>query len=89
MASYKILWKKSVERDLRKIPKKFVYRIFEVVRELSENPFPGDVRKITGSKNLYRLRVGEYRIIYEVDTENGVITIFHVRHRKDIYKTLR
>ena len=63
MESFKILWKKSAIKDLEKIPSKIVRRIIEIVESLSENPFPRGVRKIIGTENFFRIRVGDYRIM--------------------------
>ncbi|MEW6042303.1 MAG: type II toxin-antitoxin system RelE/ParE family toxin [Elusimicrobiota bacterium] len=61
-------------------------RILDAIESLAENPFPIQSRKMKGSESSYRLRVGDYRVIYQVDTENKIVTIYHVRHRKDAYK---
>ncbi|MEW6687153.1 MAG: type II toxin-antitoxin system RelE/ParE family toxin [Candidatus Edwardsbacteria bacterium] len=71
---------------LYKIDLKYISRILDAIKNLAENPFPIQSRKMRGSESSYRLRVGNYRVIYQVDTENKVVTIYHVRHRKDAYK---
>ncbi|MGI6750410.1 MAG: type II toxin-antitoxin system RelE family toxin [Atribacter sp.] len=86
MVLYKILWKKSAEKDLKNIPHKLINRIIEVIDSLSKNPLPPRVRKITGSVNLYRLRIGDYRIIYEVNSNIKNVMIIYIRNRKDVYK---
>ena len=62
----RIEWKKSTRKDLRKLPSLTVDKIIEVVEALAENPFPHGVEKLSGSEYAYRIRVGDYRIIYEV-----------------------
>lgn len=86
MASYEIQWKHSAEKDLRGIDKQYIPRILETVETLSNNPFPSQHRKLHGSESSYRIRIGDYRIIYQVDSENKLIVIYHVRHRKDAYR---
>jgi mRNA interferase RelE/StbE len=86
MGLFRIDTKGSVERDLRRIDRQFIPKIFEAIESLSENPFPHQSRKMTGSESSYRLRVGDYRVIYYVDTEKKIVTIYHARHRKDIYR---
>jgi len=86
MDLFKINPKGSFENDLRKIDRKFIPRILEAIESLSENPFPVQSRKMKGSESSYRLRVGDYRVIYQVDPENKVVTVYHARHRKDVYK---
>jgi len=86
MDSYEIQWKHSVEKDLKKIGPKEASRIIEAVHSLANNPFPPQVRKLRTTERLYRIRVGDYRIIYEVDKELKIVTIYYVRHRKDAYR---
>ncbi len=86
MASYEIQWKHSAEKDLRGIDRQFISRILEAINSLSDDPFPSQHRKLQGSESSYRIRMGDYRVIYQVDIENKIIVIYHVRHRKDIYR---
>jgi mRNA interferase RelE/StbE len=86
MGLFKIDPKRSFEHDLGKIDRQFIPRIIEAIESLSENPFPVQSRKLKGSESSYRLRVGDYRVIYHVDTENKVVTVYNARHRKDVYK---
>jgi len=88
MASYRIAFKPSVERDLRSLPKSIVARIWAGIEKLSDNPFPRQSVKLAGTEKLYRFRVGEYRIVYGVDTKSRKITVHYVRHRKDVYREM-
>jgi mRNA interferase RelE/StbE len=63
-----------------------VDRVVEAVEDLAENPFPHGVDKLSGSQHAYRIRLGDYRVVYEVVTELNLIEIQRVRHRKDVYK---
>ena len=85
MDSYRIDVLKSVDREARKIDKKNLDRIVSKIKSLTKNPFPVQTKKLKGSESSYRLRVGDYRIIYEVDTQYKLVTIFHIRHRKEAY----
>lgn len=85
MASYKLVFKKSVAKDLRPIPKKDVARILERMEALQENPRPVGSEKLSGLER-YRIRQGVYRIIYEVNDEVVVITVVKVAHRKHVYR---
>ncbi|RKX84445.1 MAG: type II toxin-antitoxin system RelE/ParE family toxin [Spirochaetes bacterium] len=86
MDSYNIQWKRSAEKDLRSIDRQYISRILEAVESLSDNPFPVQHCKLYGTNFSYRIRIGNYRVVYQVDSEKKVITVFHVRHRKDIYR---
>ena len=84
MAKYKILVKKSAEKELSKIPKKELLKILDKIKGLSDDPHPAGSIKLTNQEK-YRVRVGNYRILYKV--EDNILTVFIVKigHRKDIY----
>ena len=81
MASYEIRWKGSAKRDLRNIDPQQIPRVIQAVESLVENLFPPQCRKLRGSERDYRIRVGDYRVIYQVDVKTKGVTIYHVRHR--------
>lgn len=66
MASFRIEWRKSTKKDLRRISPGDVSRIVAAVESLGNDPFPSGYAKLSGSERAYRIRVGDYRIIYEV-----------------------
>ena len=84
--AFRIEWKKSTRKDLRKLPAGVVDRIVEAVEGLAENPFPHGTEKLAGSEHAYRIRLGDYRIVYEVVAESKLIEVQRVRHRKDVYR---
>ncbi|HEY5298330.1 MAG TPA: type II toxin-antitoxin system RelE/ParE family toxin [Verrucomicrobiae bacterium] len=84
--AFRIEWKKSTRKDLRKLPSNAADRIIAAVENLAENPFPHGVEKLSGSEHAYRIRLGDYRIVYEVVTESKLVEIQRVRHRKDVYR---
>jgi mRNA interferase RelE/StbE len=88
MTSYKIIFKPSVEKDLRPLPKSIVARVIEQIESLKANPFPHQAVKLSGAERLYRIRVSDYRIVYEVDTKAGLIIIHYIRHRREVYRAL-
>jgi mRNA interferase RelE/StbE len=88
MASYNIIFKPSVEKDLRSLPRPMVARVFERIEALRDDPFPRRSLKLAGAEELYRVRVGDYRVIYAVDKENQQIVVHYVRHRRDAYRQL-
>ena len=89
MGSYEIRWKKSAISDLRKIDKQFVGRIINTVEDLITNPYTAHSKKFKATEHIYRLRIGDYRVVYQVDTNAKAITIYHVRHRKDVYRFMK
>jgi mRNA interferase RelE/StbE len=88
MASYKVIIKPSVYKDLRILPKATARRVIQNIERLHENPKPRQSIKLAGAEHLYRIRVGDYRIIYEIDQEIGGITVIYVRHRQDVYRSV-
>lgn len=88
MASYNIHFKPSVEKDFQSIPKKEASRIFQRIDQLSTKPFPPQSIKLAGTQRTYRLRVGNYRVVYEVVSQDKKILIHYVRHRREVYRSL-
>ena len=87
MAGYSLFQKPSVEKDLHKIPSSVVEKITRKILSLSNEPLPPQSVKLAGSDHYYRLRVGDYRIIYEVDRSQRRITVQYVRHRREVYRS--
>lgn len=85
MAQYKIVVRKSVSKDLKRIPKKDTRRILKAIRALSQDPRPLQSKKLSNEEK-YRLRCGAYRILYEIQDEQLIICIVRVMHRKDVYR---
>lgn len=86
MASFRIEWRKSTKKDLRRIDPVHVARIITAVEGLSLDPFPSGHTKLSGSERAYRIRVGDYRIIYEVFSGVLLIEVVRIGHRRDVYK---
>ena len=85
---YGIVFRASVKKDLRRIPQLIVERLKAVLLSLRDNPFQQGSEKLQGHDHYYRIRVGQYRIIYEVTTEIRIITIIRIAHRKEVYRIL-
>ncbi|MCK4309221.1 MAG: type II toxin-antitoxin system RelE/ParE family toxin [Candidatus Atribacteria bacterium] len=89
MDSYDIQWKRSAEQDLSNIDRKQISRLIKAIESLAINPFPTQYRKLQGTNKLYRIRVGDYRVIYQVATNKNFLTIYYVRHRREAYRKRR
>lgn len=87
MARYRLIFRKSVAKDLRSIPNHDVARILQRIDDLQEDPRPAGSEKLSGQER-YRIRQGVYRIVYEVVDDQLVVTVVKVGHRKDVYKRL-
>lgn len=88
MANYKIEISSTAEKTLRKIPKKDLGKVIETIQILSINPYPPGCRKLSGEDGVYRVRQGNYRIIYEVDDQKITIFVLKIGHRSDVYKKI-
>ncbi len=86
MDSFNLQWKASTKKDLRKLPPHEYSRIVSAVEALALEPFSNGSEKLAGTEHTYRIRVGDYRIIYEVFAGSKIIEIQRVRHRKDVYR---
>ncbi len=87
MANYKVVFKKSVAKDLRNIPNKDVKRILEKIDSLAENPRREGSMKLSGQER-YRIRQGIYRIVYEIFEEEVVVLVVKIAHRSNVYKRI-
>lgn len=85
MASYNLRIKESVSRDLRRLPHRDVRRIAERIGSLRDQPRPPGCEKLSGQEK-YRIRVGAYRILYEVSDADVTVVVVKVGHRKDVYR---
>ncbi|MBE3126363.1 MAG: type II toxin-antitoxin system RelE/ParE family toxin [Acidobacteria bacterium] len=84
MESYKILIKKSAAGELAKISRKDLQKIVRRVRDLEQSPRPSGCRKLSG-KDRYRLRQGDYRIVYTVDDSRRIVEVYKIGNRREIY----
>lgn len=83
---YHVVLRRSARKDIEKLDAQVVQRIWPRLRSLAETPRPPGCRKLTGSRTLWRIRIGDYRIIYEIDDPATLVTITHVRHRRNVYE---
>lgn len=77
---------KPAQKDLDRLPNKIVLKIGLEIKKLSENPFPPNSKKLKFGNNIYRIRIGDYRAVYEFDTLKKLINVVKIRHRKDVYR---
>ena len=85
MEKYKIEIKKSAIKELNSIPQKDIQKIITKIQSLSSNPKPQGCTKLTNRED-YRIRVGNYRIIYSINDDILIIMVIKIGHRKEIYR---
>ena len=88
MPRFDIQLKPSVEKDLRKLPATVIRQVFDAFEKLSKEPSVPPDRKLSGTERTWRRRIGDYRIIYEIDLPNRTVIIHYVRHRRDVYRRI-
>lgn len=83
---YEIYLESSAEKDLRKLPPEQINKIVTKIKSLSKKPYPRGAKKIKDANDFWRIRVGSYRVIYDVIQSSNRINIYKIKHRKDVYK---
>lgn len=86
MPGYKITFARSARKELQALPIDVGERVLVKVESLAENARPAGCKKLSGGMNLWRLRVGQYRIIYKIDDNSRLVDVVVVRHRRDVYR---
>lgn len=83
---YNVLTERRAERDLEDLDHQIFRRVIARIEALADNPPPFGSEKIKGSKSDYRIRVGNWRALYEVDDRNKIVKVFRVKHRREAYR---
>jgi mRNA interferase RelE/StbE len=83
---YEVYLERAAENDLKRLPTTTFHRIISQIKALAENPRPSGCRKLAGSKNDWRIRIGDHRVLYEIDEKVKAVRIMRVRHRREVYR---
>ena len=86
MKSYSVEISTTAEKQLRKLNRVELLRVVGAIQQLAHNPFPHGFRKLTGYDDLFRIRVGTFRVLYSVEKARLVVVVLKVGHRKDVYR---
>jgi mRNA interferase RelE/StbE len=86
--NYSVQFRPGLERDLKRLPRQMLGRVDAVLVGLAENPRPGGCVKLTGATRLWRVRVGDWRIVYEIDDSRRIVDVHFVAHRREAYRGL-
>jgi mRNA interferase RelE/StbE len=84
--SYKVALTSSAAKELQKLPNQVVARIFARIESLASNPRPPGCKKLQGGDREWRIRVGDYRVVYTIDDAGSLVEVTRIRHRKDVYE---
>lgn len=85
MSDYSIRFIRSARKELEALPSTLVQRIFGKIESLADNPRPTGCKKLKGGNELWRIRIGDYRVIYSIHENEVLVEIIAVRHRSDAY----
>ena len=85
MARYELVFRKSVAKDLRALPRQDVRRILSRIRALADDPRPVGCERLSG-RELYRIRQGLYRVVYAIEAARLVVVVIRIAHRRDVYR---
>jgi mRNA interferase RelE/StbE len=86
--SYAVQYRPGVERDMARLPRNTLARIDRAILNLAQNPRPAGSKKLETKNKLYRIRIGDFRIVYEIDDANRIVIIAIVGNRRDVYRRL-
>jgi mRNA interferase RelE/StbE len=86
MMIYKVIIPKPIQKQLDELQKDLKIRITDRILALAENPRPDGVVKLKGIENEYRIRIGDYRVRYEIEDQNLIVLVLDCRHRRDVYR---
>lgn len=86
MSDYKVTFARSARKDLERLSHRIADRILEKSTALEKVPRPAAALKLKGESNLWRLRVGDYRVIYDIDDSKRIVDVTAIRHRREVYR---
>ncbi len=86
MSQYAITFARSARKELEALSRPLVARVLNRIEALARDPRPSGCRKLVGQGNLWRIRAGDYRVIYEIDDGRRAVDISAIRHRSDAYR---
>ncbi len=87
--SFTVEWAKGTKKDLQALDKQTQRRVFAAVELLRINPRPSKMKRLVSPEPTFRVRVGDYRIVYQIEDSRLVILVVRIAHRKDVYKNFK
>ncbi len=85
---YEIRYATGVDKELRRLPGDVLKRVDAAILKLTDNPRPAGCTKLRGSANTYRIRVGDWRVVYDIDDDGRIVILLIVAHRSQVYRDL-
>lgn len=85
-ARYALIFQPAAARSLRKLPRDIAARIKKATEALRENPRPPGIKPLSGERGFWRIRIGDYRVIYEIRDNELLVLVVRVAHRREVYQ---
>ena len=85
---YRVCLLRAAEKDLGRLSARIHNRLIAAIQSLADNPRPSGCRKLTGADNDWRIRIGDYRVVYEIDDDAKEVRVNRVRHRREVYRKM-
>lgn len=86
MSDYAITFARSARKELESLDGAVVRRVFARIEALSQDPRPSHCKKLKGSRDLWRIRIGDYRVVYRLDDKAHLVDVISVQNRRDVYR---
>jgi mRNA interferase RelE/StbE len=86
MGDYAILFSRTASKEIDDLPARSALRVLEAIGGLGEQPRPPGCKKLSGTESVWRIRIGNYRVIYEIKDGDRTILVTRVRHRREVYR---
>ena len=86
MPEYAVTFARSARRELEALEPRYVARVLARIEALARQARPAGAKQLQGAERLWRMRVGDYRVVYDIDDRRRVVDIVRVRHRRDVYR---
>ena len=83
---YTVVIENKAQKEFLRIPAPHCHTIKTSIDRLENSPRPANVKKLTGTSDGYRVRAGDYRILYTIDDRKKIVTIYRIRHRREVYR---
>lgn len=85
-SNWRVTLHRKALKELQRLPRPIVQRAWAVIENLAFNPLPPDAQAIRGNEHTYRIRIGDYRLVYHITEETVTVLVLRVGHRKDVYR---
>jgi mRNA interferase RelE/StbE len=84
--AYSVIYQASAEAALRKLPREIQIRVLRKIDQLAVNPFPPGTERLSAAIDLWRIRIGDYRVVYTVERKELLVLVLKVGHRREVYR---